>query len=455
MGTVGINFGSATGGAGFDVTATVSSILAIESGVEAPWKAQITTLQAQDTALTGLGTNLSALSSALGSLTSFDGVFAGKLGASSNANVLSLTSATSSAVAGSHTVVVSTLAQTSSQYSDAVASDGTILSGSLVLQVGSGQSGTITLDTTNNTLATLARAINAGNQGVSASVITDNTGSRLSLVSGVGGSAGNLSITSSLHAAAGPTVQFQTGQTGLDAQFTVDGVPVTSGTNAVTGAIPGVTFQLLAASPGTALQVQITNDTGSVTAAVKNLVTAYNASVDAIAAQEGKDASGKAQPLYGDPNLAYLQAGLASGLQGASASGDIRSIGALGLTIGTDGKLSMDGTVFSNLLNAKFSDVNGYFQNKDSFGQSLTTTLNALGSNPGQGILGLALAQNTSQETDLRSSVTREDARVAEEKIRLTAELTTADQILQSIPAQLSEVDQIYSALTGYNTKAG
>ena len=39
MGTVGLNFGSASSGTGFDVSAAVTSILAIETGVETPYKA--------------------------------------------------------------------------------------------------------------------------------------------------------------------------------------------------------------------------------------------------------------------------------------------------------------------------------------------------------------------------------------------------------------------------------
>ena len=41
MGTVGLSFGSATSGAGFDVASTVTSILAISSAIETPWKTQL------------------------------------------------------------------------------------------------------------------------------------------------------------------------------------------------------------------------------------------------------------------------------------------------------------------------------------------------------------------------------------------------------------------------------
>src|SRR5579875_3578622 len=110
MGTVGLAFGSATSGAGFDVSSTVTQILAIQQGVETPWKNQLTTLQSQDTAFSTLGTDLSTLSTKLQALTDFDGVMYEKTGSSSNTDVVALSSADSTSTAGSHQITVSQLA---------------------------------------------------------------------------------------------------------------------------------------------------------------------------------------------------------------------------------------------------------------------------------------------------------------------------------------------------------
>ena len=106
--------------------------------VETPWKTQLTTLQSQDTVLSSIGTLLSNLSNDMSSLTDFTGVLAQKTGASSNTNVLELTAASTSAVAGTHTVVVNNLAQTASGYLDAITNASDTLAGSISLQVGSG-----------------------------------------------------------------------------------------------------------------------------------------------------------------------------------------------------------------------------------------------------------------------------------------------------------------------------
>jgi len=111
----------------------------------------------------------------------------------------------------------------------------------------------------------------------------------------------------------------------------------------------------------------------------------------------------------------------------------------------------MDSSTLDAALNSNFSDVEGFFQNTGSFGLSLSKTLDNLGSSTTTGLITLALSQNKAEETTLNANVTAEDARIAAEKTSLTAELNTANEILQSIPAQLKEIDQIYSAITGYN----
>ena len=330
MGTVGISFGSPTSGQGFDVTSTVNQLVTNLQAVETPWKTQLSTLQSEDTALTSIGTDLSSLSTALQSLTDFQGVLSEKQGSSSDTSVLQLTGAASSAVAGSHTITVTSLAQTSSQYSNAVAATDA-LSGTLSIAVGTGAAQTITLDSSDNTLSTLADAINAGNYGVTANVITTSGGELLSLVSNTSGSAGNVTIGGSLKdAITSAAVNFTQGQAGQDAQLTVDGVSVTSSSNTVTNAIQGVTIQLLSAAPTTSVQVEITNNNSDVETAVSNFVTAYNKVIGDLNTQESNSSSGTAEPLFGNPTIATIQESLQSALaflQPANAAGTTSVIG--------------------------------------------------------------------------------------------------------------------------------
>ena len=87
----------------------------------------------------------------------------------------------------------------------------------------------------------------------------------------------------------------------MDAQLTVDNIPVTSGSNTVTDAIQGVTFQLLSAAPATPVQVEITNDNSEVESAFSTFVGGYNKVMGDLNAQEGNDTSGNPEPLFGSP----------------------------------------------------------------------------------------------------------------------------------------------------------
>ncbi|MBS1820890.1 MAG: flagellar filament capping protein FliD, partial [Acidobacteria bacterium] len=431
--------------------------IAIEQAVETPWKNQLTALKAQDTALSGLGADLSTLSTALQALTDFSGVFASKQGSSSDTNVVALSSATPAAAAGSHSILVNSLAQTSSTYSAAIANASDTLSGTLTIQVGSGAQQSITIDSSSNTLTSLAAAINAASMGVRASVITDTSGSRLSLVSATSGAAGQITLGGTLtDTSTASTVAFQQGQQGKDASLNIDGLDVTTSSNTVSNVIPGVTFQLLSTS-GSAqpVQVQITNNNSSIEQAMSTLVTAYNAVVTDIKTQEGKDSNGNAQPLYGDPTLALIQNQLSTALLGGAASGSISNLSQLGLSVGQDGKLTLDTGSLQASLNANFSDVEGFLQNAGGFGQTLTKALNGLSSTFTTGAIYLALQQNSAQEASLNGNIATQETRIAADKARLTTQLNAANEILQSLPDQLNQINQMYNAITGYNNSNG
>ena len=447
MGTVGLSFGSATSGQGFDVASTVTQIQASEQAIETPWKNQLTALQAQDTVLSTLGSDLSTLTTSLQALTDFQGVLSEKQGSSSNTNLLSLTSASSTASAGSHSIVINSLAQTSSEASAALATANDTLSGNLTIQ-----GHTFNVDSADNdtTLATLASAINSAGIGVSANVISDSTGSRLALVSGTSGLAGQLSVSGSLSGASSGAITFSS-QPGKDASLVVDGVAITSSSNTVTNAIPGVTFQLLGSSPSTQIQVEITNGNTDIGTAISKFVGAYNTVINDISGQEENGSSGNAKPLSGSPTLALIQSQLTGALFSGSANGTIKNFTQLGIGLNNDGTLTLNADTLSSVLNSNFADVTGFLQNSGSFGQTLAASLNNLGTQAPNGAVFLAQQQNTAQEAALNTSISNEDALLSTQKTQLTDELNTANQILQSIPSQLNQVDELYNAITGFN----
>ncbi len=667
MGTVGLSFGSPTSGAGFDVSATVATIVGNLKNVETPWKTQLTDLQAQDTAISSLGTLMSTLSNDLSQLTDFTGIMAQKTGSSSDNNVLQLTAASSSSVAGTHTVVVNTLAKTSSGYLAPITNASDTLAGSITLQVGGGTAQTITIGSSNNTLASLASAINSSGVGITASVLTDSSGSRLSLVSGTSGGNGNLTVTSSLTDAANSNAAlgYTPSVTGADASLTVDGVDLTSASNTVTNLVPGLTFQLLSPSAkesdGSLEQVQIVigNDNTAVESTVNQFVTDYNSLISAMNTQQGNDSSGNPEPLFGSPTLTMLQQQLMTGLNtqnpngyldpvatntdtllsgsitiqvgsgtahtvtldsssntlqgmadainsanfgvtasvvthgtesnlsllsrttgpsgaltvnsnisatsntylgftgvmaadGNNASGaldpitssgdllagsiaiqvgagntqtitldssnntlqgladaingtagigvtatvssdgttlsllsgtpgadgnltvtsnildtttattstlnytnssDLSGLASLGISVSTnaDGSLTFDASTLDSVLNSDFKGVLGFFQNANSWGQNFSTIMNNAGTSSSKGILSLAAKANSSNESTLNAYISKEESLISIQQVSLTAELNSANQIMQQLPTMLEGINQLYSAITGYN----
>jgi flagellar hook-associated protein 2 len=559
MGSVGLSFGSPTSGQGFDVATTVSSIVANLKNIETPWQTQLTSLKTEDTALTSIGTDLSSLSTALTSLTDFQGVLASKEGSSSNPDVLALTSSGTTAVAGSHTVVVNSLASTASYYSDTVASASDVVTGSFTVTSGA-NTYTIAAGSGGESLTALVSTINSAGAGVTASLVNGTSGAEITIVSNTSGEAGNFTISGSLTDTTNGNATINlnhVGQTGADASLTVDNIPVTSGSNTITGAIQGVTFQLLSASLAP-VQVEITNNNTSVETAVNTFVTAYNAVVGDLNTQEGKDSSGNPEPLFGNPTVATLQESLASALNfiqpaqavgtssaiastdtlsgsltiavgggspqtvyvpasgdqtvnglaaainaanvgvtasvitsgtaatlslanstsgstgviavdssgltdtttgtgvsfGSSLSNAVTSVTQLGITTNNDGTLSLDTSTLDSLLNTNYTGVVNFLQPAagfNSFGSNFTTALGNLGNSAPDGAIYLALQSDQSEETNLNTNITNENQQIATEQANLTTELNQANYDLQQIPSQLTEINEIYSSITGYN----
>jgi flagellar hook-associated protein 2 len=186
-----------------------------------------------------------------------------------------------------------------------------------------------------------------------------------------------------------------------------------------------------------------------------SVVSAYNAVLGDLTSQEGNNSSGTAQPLFGNPTISLIQQQLQAALLGNAPSGSMSNINQLGLSFNPDGTLAFDQDEFNSALNNDFSDVVGYMQNSGSFGQTLVSTLNDLGTQAPGGAVFLAQQQNSNLESALNDDIANTEAQIATEQTNLTTELNAANQILQSIPSQLNQVEMLYSAITGFNENTG
>ncbi len=449
MGAIGLSFGSPTSGQGFDVTTTVASIVANLQAAETPYKTQLTKLHAQDTVISNLGTLMSTLSSDIENLSGATGALSALTGSSSNTGVLQLTGASIGAGAGTHSIIVSQLAQTASAYGSPVAATDT-MSGSMSIQIGTGTAVMVNVDPNNNSLGGLAASINAAGAGVRASVISGTNGEQLSLVSETSGAGGGITVTSSglTDGTTGTAVSFAAGEPPQDAMMKVDGIDASSSSNTVTAVLPGVTFQLLNTS-ATPVQVNIVNDTSTMSTAVTSLVKDYNAVLAALNTQEGNTSTGSSQPYFGSPLIATIQEQLGTAIS-SSGAGSASGISAIGVTVKTDGTLTLNSDTLSTALSTNFNSVVSLFQDAGGVGENLTSAVTALGNSQPDGVLALAASENTSQEKDVNSTLTTMNANITSQTATLTAQLNAANQTLELIPTQIQEVNVLYDAVTGY-----
>ncbi|MFY9855750.1 MAG: flagellar filament capping protein FliD, partial [Terracidiphilus sp.] len=471
MGTVGLSFGSPTSGTGFNVSSTVSEIVGNLQNVETPWKTQLTTLESQDTAISSLGTLFSNLSNDMSSLTDADGILAEKTGSSSDTNVLTLTGANSSAVAGTYTVEVANLAQTSSGYLAEITKSTDALSGSITLQVGSGTAQTINVPTASgdNTLAGLASAINSSTVGVTASVLTDASGSRLSLVSSTSGADGNITVSANSIAdttTSSGTLAYTSAVTGANAQLTVDGVGLTSASNTVANLIPGVTFQLLAPSPsettssGTSLeqvQVIIGDDNTDVESTVNQFVTDYNSLVSAMNTQEGNDSSGNPEPLFGSPTLSLLQQQLMNGINDQNPNGYLTAItDGTGTTLSGSMTIQVgNGTVVNVVVGAGENTANTIYTGSgidyDTI-SGLAAAINAAGAGSMLNYTGTA-GSGTTASTGTLTPVTSANTSLSG-SISIQVGGGTAENVVIGAAPSPPAADTVYTG-SGVNTLSG
>jgi len=134
---------------------------------------------------------------------------------------------------------------------------------------------------------------------------------------------------------------------------------------------------------------------------------------------------------------------------------DINSLTTLGISVNNDGSLTLDTTSLDSLLNSNYSSVVGFFQNVDSWGQTFSNILTDSGTTAGTGILALASSSNSNIESTLNADISKENAVISAQQVSLTAELNSANEIMQQLPSQLDGVNELYSAITGYNQSSG
>jgi flagellar hook-associated protein 2 len=432
-------------GAGIDVSLLVQAAMSNQQAELQLLQGQQTTLANQQTALTSFQTDVETLQTAAFALTDPVSSLTQMAATTSDSSVLTA-SAVTGATGGSYSVVVNNLATTSSYYSAALASSTTTLpNGTLSISVGGATAVPIAVNNSNNTLSGLATAINNANIGVTANVITDATGSRLSIVSNTSGAPGDLTVTATSGLPA-----MTKAVTGVNASLTLNNIPIQSTTNTVTTAINGVTLNLTNANPNETVTLNVGPDVTSAENAINSFVSAYNTVVGDLNTQFAVDPStGAAGPLASDSTVSLTQSQILSSAAFAmTGNGNINSLADLGISFNNDGTLSVDSGALTSALTANFASVQNLFQATapGSFGanlsQSLTAVADPITGSIAQDLTGLQQTQN-----DLTGQITDFQSQMSDLQTSLTQQYDQVDTTLQELPLLLQQVNQQLASL--------
>lgn len=426
-------------GSGIDVASTVASMIAALRAPEIQWQRQQVGLQYQINALNQLNTEVSNLSTAIDALNDAGGAIGARSVTSSQSGIVT-GSAANSAATGSHIVVVNNLASTASYYSDVVASSSTPLTtGDFTIQVGNGQATTITIDSSNNTLDGLAATINQKNLGVTASVVNDASGARLAIVSNSSGLASDLTISSVVNG-----LGFTKGASGLNASLTIDGIPVSSASNTVSGAVTGLTLNLLSSAPGTQVQIGISADTARVTQAIKDFVSSYNTLIQDLNAQFTYNSGTKsAGPLAGDSAARLVQNQLLGDIShSTNGTNGFNTLQSLGISMNNDGTLTVDDATLSDAVTNHYADVQTFFQAADGsgFASVMHTQLFSL-SSPTKGAFNVEIKGNTDTQHGLQDQIDNFEVYIASQQQLLTTQYERVDVLLRELPLLQQQIN--------------
>ncbi|MHC1745251.1 MAG: flagellar filament capping protein FliD [Syntrophobacteraceae bacterium] len=345
-------------GSGFDWKSVIDQLREVENTRLNSLNTQKTNYNKKLTAWETLSTRLSAFQTASQGLKDLDDfrVFKAALTSPSSSvsaeSLLSVTADTS-ADKGRYSVVVSTMARAEKLQSATVYDDTTTaLNKSGTLTINSKE---LVLDGTES-LSTLRSKINEMDAGAVASILRDADGKyHLTLTSETEGAAGI-----ALSDLGGADALFSTTplQDGVDAEFTVDGLPMKSASNTVTEAVPGLTFTIKGESPTTTLALEVDHDNDAIKEKIQSFVDSYNNLVSFIGQQMSYDSATKETggPLFGDTTLKNIKSSLQSILAGSK-------LGNLGVSIDKNNKLSLDSTKLASVLSSDFSSTITAFSN--------------------------------------------------------------------------------------------
>jgi flagellar hook-associated protein 2 len=296
-----------------------------------------------------------------------------------------------------------------------------------------------------DTLADLVKTINGLKAGVTASVVNDGVGERLSLVVDKAGSANELVLDTANSSLS--LQQIAAARDGLLLYGAADsvgaGILVSSSSNAFDKLVNGLTLTIQDGTKET-VTVSVANDTSVITKAVQDFVDAFNSIRDHIdSVTDFDEATNSTGVLFASNVVLRVESDLNRLLSGRfNGVGTLQTLSAIGVEF-SDGKLSLDS---AKLLEAYESDPDSFQQllaDKD-FGlaakmNSLVERL-AVDENSALGSYGAGLARKIESNTERIDFLTEQLDRQRE---RLLLQFYNLESVVANFQTSLSALSNL------------
>lgn len=465
--SIGSSIISALGtGSGINTSSLVSSLV---SAVRDPKETLITSRQTLN------NTRISAMASAISSLDTFSSTLTGILEdtaysgqpASSDPGIASVGTLAGGKPTGLPAQIeVQQLAQAQVLKSTTLAGASTAVGqGTLTLTTSSG-SYTITIDSTNDSLSGLAAEINGAGAGVTATVMTDASGSRL-VLKGETGAENGFTLTREATDTADADLQRFTfdgvggnmtkTQSAQNAVVVLDGVQMEYADNVIRDAIPYLRIDLNKAAPGTVVTLATDEPTSTITDLLGDFVTAYNTLRKALnEATAGATGTADAGALASDSSIRQMKAMLAKlTTTQLATSGTYRTLSDIGISTNNDGTLKLDSDKLATAFQADPTGVaqliNPTASTPDTLGLAAAVANIRDVLEADDGVLTVARDRYEALAEDYTEQLEKLDREMSDYQTRLSAIYSALDTQLTALKATQSYLEQQVAAWNDSN----
>ncbi|HYH01039.1 MAG TPA: flagellar filament capping protein FliD [Terriglobales bacterium] len=435
---------SGTGSSGLDVQATVDQLIYVERAPERLWQKQQALLDAQASALRSIQSKLQTLSEAVNDLKDFTGVFDSRVASTSDSTLVNAT-ATSSAVSGTHAITINSRATTSSYYTKAITdSDFRFgLDARMDISIGAGQ--VTSLDLSGKSLSEAANYITTNVPGVRANIISDASGSRLSVVSATPGVPGSIHISSDTTA-----LNWTCGTTGANAKLVVDGIPIESTSNTVADVIPGVTLTLSGQNENTTVTLTVGPNSSKTKQAIKAFVDRYNSVIKELNDQfTYNQATKQAGVLASDSTIRAIQGTLLQNIShSVEGNGAFESLRSLGVEMNNDGTLEIEDSDLDRALQDHYAQVQQFFQSTtpEGFARRFGTDLMNINDST-DGPVAVDLKGLDESSKNISDQIDAFEVRITNRQQQLLDQYSRIDMLLRQLPLMQSQITAQLGAL--------